>query len=85
MAFGKPVVATDVGGNAELLGRTSEHGFLVPPNSPIIFAETLNKLINSEDLRKQIGFSAKQRIEKICNLKSFVLSYEEIFEKAILK
>jgi len=85
MAFAKPVVATDVGGNAELLGRTSEHGFLVPPNSPIIFAETLNKLINSEGLRKQIGFSAKQRIEKICNLKSFVLSYEEIFEKAILK
>ena len=85
MAFGKPVVATDVGGNAELLGRTNQDGFLVPPNSPIIFAEILNKLIKSEGLRIQVGHSAKQRIKKICDLKNFILSYEDIFEQAILK
>jgi glycosyltransferase involved in cell wall biosynthesis len=85
MAFGKPVAATDVGGNAELLGRTNEYGFLIPPNSPILFAETLNKLIESEGLRKQVGLSAKIHIKKICNIKRFVTSYEEIFEQAILK
>ncbi len=83
MAFAKPVIATDVGGNSELVGRTNETGFLVPPYSPAIFAAIINDLVIDIELRLRVGALAKKKIENLCDLNTFVSSYEELFTESI--
>jgi glycosyltransferase involved in cell wall biosynthesis len=79
MAFGKPVIATNVGGNSELFGATNESGILVPPKSPGLFAEAIIMLIKDDALRNNIGQSAKERIHQICSIKKYISSYEDLF------
>lgn len=85
MAFSKPVIATDVGGNAELLGRSGNEGFLVPPQSPQILAEIIGRLVVDQLLRKEIGTKARERIHRICDINLFTSTYAELFEQSILK
>ena len=52
MATGTPVVASDVGGLAELLAKYPAR-ILVPPGSPTALAEGLRHVLNAPDLRRQ--------------------------------
>ena len=62
MAAGKPVVATAVGGIPEMIddGRT---GFVVPKENSDALAEAIRKLLDSKELRSQIGTEAKKAAE----------------------
>ena len=55
--FGRPVVATAVGGLPDVVedGRT---GFLVPPASPWAFADALLKIVTDSDLAQKMGANA---------------------------
>jgi glycosyltransferase involved in cell wall biosynthesis len=79
MALAIPVIATNAGGNKELLGINNEYGNLIPPNSPHLFADAILNLINSEDKRKKNGQSAQQRIFELCNIDKYTSSYENLF------
>lgn len=79
MAMGKPVIATNVGGNPEALGEDEVAGVLIPKRSPKVFAGKLITLINDEKIRAEMGSAAKKRIEKLCNIEKYVKSYEDIF------
>ena len=83
MAFGKPVIATAVGGNPELLRDGKQFGVLIPPKSPSEFADAILFLIEDENKRKEMGKAAKERIEKLCSLKNYVSLYEELFMKVL--
>ena len=83
MALGKPVIATDVGGNASVIGVSGESGFLVPPNSPQSFAETIESLIDDYPRRLEIGRKSQERINNICSLSKYVFSYERLFLNAV--
>jgi glycosyltransferase involved in cell wall biosynthesis len=61
MAAGRPVVATNVGGNSDAVRAST--GILVPPNDPNGFALALERLLADEDLRRRMG-SAAQRIAR---------------------
>jgi glycosyltransferase involved in cell wall biosynthesis len=63
MSCGLPVVATDIGGNNEVI-TSGVNGFLVPPKSPTAMAEAILKLLDDEKLRKKIGKAARETIEK---------------------
>lgn len=79
MSLGKPVIATNVGGNAELLDITGKCGILVPPNSPELFANAILHLMKNEITRKLMGEAAKERIFKLCNIENHVTTYENLF------
>ena len=53
-AAGKPVVTTDVGGIGNVI-QDGVTGLLSPSNNVDAFAENLEKLINNEQLRNQMG------------------------------
>lgn len=55
--YGKPVVATHVGGVGDIV-QEGETGFLIPPNNATLFAEKLFLLIENENLRKAMGKKA---------------------------
>jgi len=53
MAFGTPIVATNVGGIPDVI-QDRETGLLIDPESEKKISESVNELINSFDLRKSI-------------------------------
>ena len=58
MAAGTPVVATDIGGNNELV-TSGKTGLLVPPANPVALAEAVRALL-AEPARAQIFATAAQ-------------------------
>jgi glycosyltransferase involved in cell wall biosynthesis len=83
MAFSKPVIATDIGGNSELIGFFGKSGILVPPKSPDTFANAILYLLNNDAVQKEIGKSARIRIYGLCNIGNYISSYERLFLKAV--
>ena len=61
MATGLPVVATDVGGNAEALSA-GELGILVPAKDPEKIAEALLLLLDDSVLRNKFGKLAREAV-----------------------
>ena len=61
MAAGKPVVATDVGGVAELVDH-QRTGLIVPPGMPQALADALAQLALSPSLCLAMGSRGRQRI-----------------------
>jgi glycosyltransferase involved in cell wall biosynthesis len=62
MAAGKPVVATNVGGNPELV-KDGETGVLVAPRDVAALAEAIRRLSEDTHLRRRMGATARTRAE----------------------
>jgi glycosyltransferase involved in cell wall biosynthesis len=62
MTCGKPVVATAVGGNVELIDR--QNGILVAPDEPEFLAEALGELIIDEKMRKKMGEASLKKVQE---------------------
>lgn len=78
MAAGKPVVATAVGGNMDVVveGRT---GFLVPPSDPEALADAILKVLRSPEVRHELGINGKLRAENEYGVSKMVDRYEKVF------
>jgi len=78
MACGKPVIATNVGGNSEAVidGQT---GVIVPPCSPGDIASAASALLRSPALRYAMGNLGRLRIEAQFSVKSMVAAHEEVY------
>jgi len=61
MAMQRSVVATDCGGNRELV-VDGEVGLVVPPRDPGALAAALTLLIDDPDLRTRLGIAARIRV-----------------------
>lgn len=62
MAFGVPVVSTDIGGTPELIGDGS--GIMVKEKNPETIADALDRLMSDEWLYMTIGQNGRIKIEK---------------------
>ena len=63
MVLGLPVIATDVGGNRELIEHGST-GMLVPPGDYKAIADSIDRLLNDRYTRSRMGDMARQVIIK---------------------
>jgi len=63
--FGKPVVATTVGGLPDMVdhGRT---GYLVPPRNANALAEAIVSLMQNEAMRRQFGENGRRKVNLEC-------------------
>ena len=50
----KPVIVSRIGGLVEVVDE-NKTGLIVPPASPSAIAEAISKLLDNEDLRKNLG------------------------------
>lgn len=61
MAAGLPVIATSVGGVPEII-EDEVTGLLVPPSNPAALSGAILRLLNNQDLRKQIAAAGHKRV-----------------------
>jgi glycosyltransferase involved in cell wall biosynthesis len=59
MACGKPVIATNIGGPAEII-QDGVDGILVPPSNPEAIAQQIIRLIENRDERRRLGERARE-------------------------
>jgi glycosyltransferase involved in cell wall biosynthesis len=79
MATGLPLVATDIGGNPELVqnGRT---GFLVEPNNAEQLAGGILRLVEDRDLAKKMGKAGREALGKKFSVKKMLDETREMYE-----
>ena len=63
MACGKPIIASDVGGIPDMIGR--ESGILVPPGDRSALAAAMLCLAKDKDLRRAMGQAARERHQQL--------------------
>jgi sugar transferase (PEP-CTERM/EpsH1 system associated) len=78
MASGIPVVATAVGGNAELVVH-GETGLLVAWNDPNILASAVVKLLANQGVRRKMGEIGRQRVEECFSLDTMTRNYAKFY------
>jgi glycosyltransferase involved in cell wall biosynthesis len=65
MACSLPVVATGVGGVADIVGCEGEPaGMVVPPGQPDAFATALERLVDDQTAARAMGERARRRVEE---------------------
>lgn len=82
MASGLPVVATAVGGNAELLGDGAS-GRLVPPADPQAMAQALLADFRDPEAARRRGRQARQEAERRFSLDAMVSAYGELYARLL--
>jgi len=75
MAYGKPVVASAVGGLTDLVVH-EETGLLVPPRDPPALRAAIDRLLGDSGLRARLGAKARERVASLC-------SWERILDEAV--
>lgn len=80
MAVGLPIVATDVGGNPEIVvdGQT---GHLVPSQSPERLAAAICDMLADPALWNLYGTLGRQRAEEQFNITTMVSKYESLYRE----
>jgi len=78
MALGRPVVATDVGGNRELI-RDGVTGYLVEPDDPASLAAKLSWLLGHWAEATELAERTQRMVRESFSLQHMVRQYEEIY------
>ena len=84
MACGCPVIASDVGGNPEIV-RDGETGLLFEPGNAAALAERLGRLIKDSALRKTLGDNGGKMIRHGFSRAASASRMGEIYEELLAK
>lgn len=82
MACEVPVIATDVGGNADVLGSEGA-GCLVPSNDVTAMARALDAWRNDEEDRKRAGICGQERVRELFGMSRMVESYVGVYKSLV--
>lgn len=82
MACGLPVIATNVGGNPDLV-QDGETGTLVPPGRPDILAEQMLAYAGDPVRRRSEGQAARVRAETEFSMDAMVNGYTRIYARLL--
>jgi len=75
-------VATDIGGNRELV-RHGETGLLVPPRDPGALAAAVLALLDDRSLASRLTDAAQQRFRAGFSVPTMVRQYEQLYEELL--
>jgi len=78
MACGLPVVATNAGGNVEII-QDGANGFLVPPGNPEALASTIIELLQDIEKARNMGLKGRQLVEKNFSIEKNVKKIEKLY------
>ena len=81
MAYGVPVVSTDVGGLRDLI-EPDATGLLVPPRDPPRLAAAIAELLQDSDRAKRLAAASAARLPEL-TLPSVALRFERLYASAV--
>jgi glycosyltransferase involved in cell wall biosynthesis len=81
-AFGKPVVASAVGGIPEVVDH-EKTGYLVPPGDSRSLAEAIITLLQDRDLREQMGREALEKAESELSWPAVAQQTLRVYQQAL--
>jgi len=79
MACALPCVATDVGGNGELI-QDAGNGYLVPHDDPAAAAQRILTLLRNPLLAKEMGQSGRRIVESGFSVKAMIGKLTELYD-----
>ena len=82
MSFGKPVVASNIGGIPEAV-VDGVSGFLVPPGDADAMAEAVLRLVRDSCLRQRMGQAGREILEKRFNCEEIVRKTVNLYEEVM--
>jgi sugar transferase (PEP-CTERM/EpsH1 system associated) len=80
MATELPIVATNVGGNPDVV-RNGENGLLVSPGNPDMLAEKIVYLYKNPELRDKMGKAGRKRVIEEFGLSKMAERYMKIYRE----
>jgi glycosyltransferase involved in cell wall biosynthesis len=80
MACGVPVIATNVGGNPEVV-EDGVTGILVPANDDAAMTEALLRMYRSPEMRKAMGAAGRVKVVRDFEIRRMVSDYENLYVK----
>jgi sugar transferase (PEP-CTERM/EpsH1 system associated) len=80
MASGLPVVATAVGGNADLV-QEPRTGFMVPAADPRAMAARLVELASDPDCAAAMGRAGRARVTARFSLQAMISTYQSVYDQ----
>jgi len=84
MASGLPVLATAVGGNADLI-EAGETGLLVPPGQAAPMAEALVALARDPARAATMGRAGRARVERMFSMAAMVRTYQGVYDQLLAR
>lgn len=81
-AFGKPVVATNVGGIPEVISH-GQTGYLVPPSDPTALAEAVIALLRDPTTKQEMGRKALEKATGELSWQNIAKKTLHVYERAM--
>jgi glycosyltransferase involved in cell wall biosynthesis len=82
MSVGLPIVATNVGGNAELI-EDGRHGWLVPPSNPPALAGAVVEALENPALTSMRSAAAQKRFQQAFTVDQMADRVDELYQRLI--
>jgi glycosyltransferase involved in cell wall biosynthesis len=82
MSVALPCVATNVGGNPDLI-EPEVTGLLCEPGDPASLADALKRLLVDDGLRARVGRAAREKVERDFSLDSVAARYESLYAELV--
>ena len=84
MMFGKPVIASDIGGISEMIeDKEGGNGYVVRPGNPVILADRMYKLLKSPLLRESMSKRSFQLFSEKYLTKNVVSKYIDLWNSLL--
>ncbi|MCA0931063.1 glycosyltransferase [Lutimonas saemankumensis] len=80
MAFKKPVIANDNGGNIELVAN-NVNGYIIKDKDFIDLSRKVRNLLQDDELRARMGIESFRRINKNFHIENMIKGFKEIYDK----
>jgi D-inositol-3-phosphate glycosyltransferase len=82
MACGKPVIATNAGGSAEII-QDKIDGILVPPSNPEAIALQITRLIEDKNERRRLGERARETAVNRFSWSTIAEKYHQLYSRLL--
>ncbi len=82
MAVGLPVIATDVGGNGEVV-KNGVTGILVPPDDSQALAAAIVNMCQQPQAWKAMGEAGRRRVEEHFSIRGMITAYESLYRELL--
>ena len=82
MACGLPVIATDVGGNSELI-EAGKTGVVVPAGDVPAMAREIIGLAKQREKARTMGLNGRKRVEQTFSMTAMVKQYQDLYDRCL--